>query len=235
MSIHLTKHGTGPSLVFLHGWGFDHTIWESLIPSMSQSYTVYCIDIPGFDTWHEFKARVLNTLPQQFACVGWSMGGLLATRLALEHPERVTHLINITSSPCFVAEDTWPGIAPARLDDFYQNIEHAPHATRDAFIALQLPKNSTYVPRGLKQQDALKQGLTILKQWDFREKLHALTLPTTYIFGRLDSIVPAKTMAVMQTTYPHFDYHLFRKAAHAPFLSHKDEFLAILTSCMEST
>jgi pimeloyl-[acyl-carrier protein] methyl ester esterase len=238
-AIYLTQHGEGPPLVLLHGWGFDHTIWSTILPKLTRSHTVYCVDLPGFGKtpgmlWDDFKANLFTQLPNTITCVGWSMGGLIATRLALEHPERVSRLINITSSPCFVADATWPGIQAAHLNAFYKNLEHAPRATCDAFIALQLPQN---IPKPHIQNlpTGLKAGLDILKHWDFRDKLHHIKPPISYLFGRLDAIVPAKTMAIMQTTYPSFSYHLFRKAAHAPFLSHPDEFLSVLTQDLELT
>ena len=64
--------------------------------------------------------------------------------------------------------------------------------------------------------------------WDLREQLSNLTVPTHYLFGRLDSIVPAKTMTAMQTMYPEFAYYLFPRAAHVPFLSHPKIFLDYL-------
>ena len=237
-TINLTQSGHGPPLLLLHGWGFDHTIWSPILPKLTLCYTVYCVDLPGFGKtpempWNNFKSNLLKQLPNTITCVGWSMGGLMATRLALEHPERVSHLINITSSPCFVAGATWPGIQVTHLDAFYEDLEHAPQATCDAFIALQLPKNIPK-PNIKTLPTGLKAGLDILKYWDFRDELHHIKPPITYFFARLDAIVPAKTMAVMQKTYPQFNYHLFKKSAHAPFLSHPDEFLAELIPRLES-
>jgi pimeloyl-[acyl-carrier protein] methyl ester esterase len=239
-TINLTQNGNGPPLVLLHGWGFDHTIWSTILPKLTLSHTVYCVDLPGFGAtpempWDNFKTTLFTQLPNKITCVGWSMGGLIATRLALEHPERISRLINITSSPCFVTRPTWPGIQAANLDAFYENLEHAPQATYDAFIALQLPKNTPHRPHTQSLPTGLKAGLDILKYWDFRDNLHYIKPPTTYLFGRLDAIVPVKTMDFMQKTYPKFNYHLFRKTAHAPFLSHPDKFLSVLTPYLEPT
>jgi len=44
----------------------------------------------------------------------------------------------------------------------------------------------------------------------------------------LDAILPAKVMAAMQEMYPQFNYMMMKKARHALFLSHPDEFIELL-------
>src|SRR3990167_6159175 len=102
---------TKPSLVFLHGWGFDHHIWHPLVDKMSHhDYPgdYYLVDLPGFGQspmmdWDAFKTALMTQCPGQWILIGWSLGGLLATRLALEIPQRVTRLINVASIPRFTA------------------------------------------------------------------------------------------------------------------------------------
>ena len=105
--LNITVHGRGKALVLLHGWGFDSQIWHSIQPELSNRYQLYLVDLPGFGLspsvdWENFKSILLKQLPAHFAIAGWSMGGLFATRLAIEAPCRVSHLLNIASSPCFI-------------------------------------------------------------------------------------------------------------------------------------
>ncbi|MDF1683384.1 MAG: alpha/beta fold hydrolase [Legionellaceae bacterium] len=234
--LHITQsgQGTGTPLLLLHGWGFDSQIWSSLLPELERHYLIYLVDLPGFGktsclSWPDFSKQLLDYLPPAFNIAGWSMGGLIATRLTIENPERITRLINIASSPCFVnnPDTAWPGIQAQNLQLFYTNLLSTPEKTHQDFINLQLGSRTQTNPITHAQitSDGLKQGLDILMHWDLREQLKHLTVPTHYLFGRLDSIVPAKTMAAMQTLYPKFEYYLFPRAAHAPFLSHPEIFL----------
>ena len=75
---------------------------------------------------------------------------------------------------------------------------------------------------------ALQNGLEILAKWDLREALMGYKKPASFLFGRLDTITPAKTMAVMESNFPLFNYIMFPKAAHMPFLSHQIQFIEIL-------
>lgn len=232
--IHLEQYGKGLPLVLFHGWGFDSQIWLPLIPQLEQIYQVILVDLPGFGLtsmmgWEIFKEKLLVELPDQFALAGWSMGGLYASRLAIEEPERIIRLINITSSPRFITDDSWPGVTKEVFTNFYNNLSSDLNATLEEFIALQLKKSNVPFTLGKPPSaEGLKSGLYILDHWDLREALTHVTLPVCFMFGRLDPITPVKTMTAMQLNYPDFNYVLFKKAAHMPFLSHTEAFITEL-------
>ena len=72
-----------------------------------------------------------------------------------------------------------------------------------------------------------------MQQWDLRQDLYSINVPTSYIFGRLDTIVPHRVRTVMQNQYPNFEYYLLNQAAHMPFLSHPEELLTVLPLAQE--
>jgi len=236
MNIHITTHGSsGQPLVFFHGWGFDSLIWDPLLPDLVSNYQLYLVDLPGFGLtppmdWQSFKILLLNQLPDSFALLGWSMGGMWATRLAIEAPQRVSHLLNIASSPRFLKDIDWPGVDECVLATFYHNLTKSPAQTVAQFTALQL--RGVIVP-ALKNMQlpslaGLRAGLDVLACWDLRQQLNDINKPVCYMFGRLDSIIPRAVMPVMEKKYPHFDYVLYPHAAHIPFLSHSRQFMASL-------
>ncbi|WP_237757983.1 alpha/beta fold hydrolase [Legionella oakridgensis] len=231
--------GQGLPLVLFHGWGFDYTIWSSLLPELMIHHQVYLVDLPGFGLtplmdWNDFKALLLKQLPAHFAVAGWSLGGLFATRLAIEESSRITHLLNIASSPYFVKEDQWPGVEGKILTAFYRMLERDPQKSLTQFIALQLQGQTAgdLVPKH-SSLPGLRTGLDILIDWDLRQALHQLGIPVGYLFGRLDAIIPFKTLMVMKDRYPEFNYYLFSKSAHVPFLSEQENFLATLEDFLQ--
>lgn len=238
MNVHLTSHGQGQALVFFHGWGFDSHVWLSLIPALKSSYQLILVDLPGFGLsdsmdWPVFKRELLRQLPAVFALVGWSLGGLYAMRLAIEAPKRVSALINVASSPRFIGDDVWPGVSRQIFTDFHANLTSDPQKTLRDFVRLQAKRNvDDFVFGDTPSQSALSSGLHILDSWDLRDTLKDLKVPTSFFFGRLDPITPVKTMRVMQEQFPYFNYVLFNKAAHMPFISHPDEFIDALTGCV---
>ncbi|MDX1838307.1 pimelyl-ACP methyl ester esterase [Legionella taurinensis] len=234
MTLNIQIRGKGPALVLLHGWGFDHRVFEPLATELLAHFTVYLVDLPGFGRsplmeWTAFKDHLLNALPREFAVSGWSMGGLYAMRLAIEEPLRVTRLMVTASSPHFIRKGQWPGIEKQVFDGFLSNLARDPEQTMRAFIQLQSRHHSVTpsIPDKVSME-ALQQGLTILNEWDFREALLHYQNPACFAFGRLDAITPRLTLEVMAEKYPDFHYRLFQKAAHMPFLSHQDDYLQLL-------
>lgn len=228
--INIQKTGRGQPLVLFHGWGFDHRIWHSLVLALREQYSLYCVDLPGFGKsplmdWHTFKCHLLTVLPQRFAVLGWSMGGLFATRLALEESQCISHLMNVASSPCFVKTKAWPGIEKSTLAHFYQQLQANPQDTMQSFLALQFGKKTLPSLNLSPSIEALSAGLTVLNEWDLRGALSTLSIPVCYMFGRLDSIVPSRVMTVMQKKYPQFEYALVKKASHVPFITQEILFI----------
>lgn len=234
---HMNIQGTGTPIVLFHGWGFDSQIWCSLLPFLINRYQLYLVDLPGFGLtpqmeWDVFKSLLLKKLPLKFAVIGWSMGGLFATRLAFEEPRRISHLVNIASSPYFIRDTHWPGVEPKVFQGFYQSLASNREQTLQDFIALQL--QGQHVELGqIPSLDGLQSGLDLLMNWDLRQHLLELEMPACYMFGRLDAIVPRTTLGRMQALYPQFKYMQFFKAAHAPFLSHPNEFVTVLESFLQ--
>lgn len=239
MNLHITRVGQGHPLVLFHGWGFDSTIWSSIVPCLINQYQVILVDLPGFGlspimSWDDFKANLVAKLPSCFSLAGWSLGGLYAMRFACEEPQKIQTLLNIASSPYFLSNDLWPGVARAVFCTFYQNLLLSPAKTINDFVKWQLNHADVPIENGvLPSEKGLKSGLDILNTWDLREALKQFNRPSCFMFGRLDPITSVKTMHAMKKLYPQFRYVLFNKAAHIPFLSHREEFLKELKAFVQ--
>ncbi|PUB50825.1 putative pimeloyl-BioC--CoA transferase BioH [Enterobacter sp. OLF] len=190
-------------------------------------------------TLEEMAQEVLNAAPQHAIWLGWSLGGLVASQIALSWPERVNALVTVASSPCFSAQETWPGIKPDVLAGFQQQLSDDFQRTVERFLALQTMGTETarQDARALKQVvlslpmpdvEVLNGGLEILKTVDLREPLAALTMPHLRIYGYLDGLVPRKVVPLLDSLWPDSESQVIAKAAHAPFISHPTEFCSAL-------
>ena len=144
----------------------------------------------------QMAQQLLPQLPARAVLLGWSLGGLVASQLALSQPDRVAALISVASSPCFTARDEWPGIQPETLATFQQQLSSDFQRTVERFLALQTmgTENARQDARQLKEvcvaADAVGsgtgRGLNILRHDDLRSALDGLTLPFLRIYGALD-------------------------------------------------
>ncbi|MEL4868873.1 pimeloyl-ACP methyl ester esterase BioH [Pantoea agglomerans] len=240
--------GTGNChLVLLHGWGLNAEVWNCINEELASHFTLHLVDLPGFGrsrgfgpmSLDEMAQQVLASAPQNAIWLGWSLGGLVASQIALSRPERVSALVTVASSPCFSAQDAWPGIKPEVLAGFQQQLSEDFQRTVERFLALQTMGTETarQDARALKQTvlslpmpdvAVLNGGLEILKTVDLREPLSALTMPHLRIYGYLDGLVPRKVAPLLDSLWPESESQIIAKAAHAPFISHPAEFCAAL-------
>lgn len=236
-------------LVLLHGWGLNAEVWHCISEELSSHFTLHLVDLPGFGrsqgfgamTLGEMAERVLDQAPEKAIWLGWSLGGLVASQVALTHPERVLALVTVASSPCFSARDAWPGIKPDVLAGFQQQLSEDFQRTVERFLALQTMGTETarQDARALKKTvlalpmppvTVLNGGLEILKTVDLRESMTSLTVPFLRLYGYLDGLVPRKVVPLLDALWPESESLIFAKAAHAPFISHPDAFCQALVA-----
>jgi pyruvate dehydrogenase E2 component (dihydrolipoamide acetyltransferase) len=105
-AIYSSENGNGPqTIVFVHGFGADHHVWDALATPMAQETRTIACDLPGHGMSlnvpgagsAKFAARaILADLSRRGAekvhVVGHSMGGAVATLMALTEPQRVASL-----------------------------------------------------------------------------------------------------------------------------------------------
>ncbi|WP_017788653.1 pimeloyl-ACP methyl ester esterase BioH [Aeromonas dhakensis] len=249
MSVSVERFGQGPDLVLLHGWGMNGAVWHGIVSALAARYRVHLVDLPGFGNsplageaeyslpW--LAEQVAAILPEQCHLLGWSLGGLVASQLALNHPERLHSLITVASSPCFMARDQWPGIAPKVLTGFNQMLAGDFKQTIERFLAIQAMGSEHarddirqlrhwLAERPAPQLAALEAGLGLLADVDLRDELVQLNLPWLRVYGRLDSLVPKASIPLLDERYPASRSVVLEKASHAPFISHPQQFIEII-------
>ncbi|MPY25387.1 pimeloyl-ACP methyl ester esterase BioH [Shewanella sp. YLB-07] len=252
--LHIESIGpvSAPQIVMLHGWGMNSAVFTPLHLSLSE-YRVHYVDLPGFGhssaiegDIYDWLEALITHLPDKAIWVGWSLGGLLATLAALNYPGRVRGLVTIASSPCFMArkEEKWPGIPPQVLTEFGESLYKDLGKTIERFLAIQAIGSATakedikqlknlVLSRPLPDSRALVQGLKMLECVDLRPKLDQINQPWLRIWGRLDGLVPRRVPPLMPVNDTLYQDLILPKASHAPFFSHKDEFLVGFVTWIE--
>lgn len=240
--------GTGPDLVLLHGWGMSSRVWMPLVNELKHRFRFTLIDLPGFGKSPLFPnaykleylcQKIFQIAPVNASYLGWSLGGLIATAMALNHASHVTKLINIGSSPKFVKTADWPGMAISVLDNFAQSLTKDYKDTLTQFLLLQFMgcENPRLLLKNLRdnlrdhpepQPDALRRALDLLATADLRSKLANIKCPNLYILGRLDALVPVSVGEQLASIAPQASIEIIKGASHAPFLSHPEEFITIM-------
>ena len=239
--------------VFVHGWGMNHAVWEPVVAALPDWIEAVCVDLPGHgnraDVSFECLDELVNLLHEQVdgpaMWVGWSLGGLAVTQLAVDYPEQVKAVLLVSNSPRFVAAADWSCGMPASVfDGFAEELEKDYAGTIKRFLSLQVKgsESGRRILKTLRKQilqlppaniSALRAGLSLLKHSDLRARLKQLGMPVSWVLGGQDGLVKASLVQQLHGLLPSADIRLIEKAAHAPFLSHPEEFNRQLVSLAE--
>lgn len=250
--LHVDSIGAGPNVVLLHGWGMHSGYWQGLVDELKKSYRLHCIDLPGHgnseycgeNSIDDFVARVGFTLDsitdKSYSLVGWSMGGLIAQRLTLDHTDKVKRLMLIASSACFMQRAGWPNaMAETVLNRFADDLLEDYKSTLNRFLALQVRGSeqqqqslrelkAQLFSRGEPDRQALKTGLSLLQQVDLRMSLSSIDTPVMLLGGERDTLVPSAALSNMAVLLPQATIQIIKGAGHAPLLSHPNAIVSVM-------
>lgn len=250
MTLHVERRGRGPDLALLHGWGLHSGVWDEALPRMAARFRVHAIDLPGHGHSGRSAATTLDDatdaialeIPEGAAVCGWSLGGLVAQRLARRHPERARQLVLVATTPCFVARDDWPhGMQPQVLAAFAEGLHHNRAATLASFVRLNALHGAhgrdairaftaRLVERGTPSEEALAASLEWLRASDLREETAALHVSTLVVHGTRDALAPVEAAHWLATHIHGATLLELSDAAHIPFFTHREAFLDALES-----
>jgi abhydrolase domain-containing protein 6 len=196
-------------LVLVHGLGARATDWTPLIPVLAaHGYHVYALDLLGYgnspkprdgDASLAVEERITAGFLQALHLdkpdvAGWSMGGWVAMKLALDYPERVRRLLLYDSAGLYFVIDfphtLFTPVDPAGFDALMDRIEpDHPRMKMPAFVIpgmlRRFEKNRAIVDSSFH---SMLTGREIL---DFR--VHALKMPVLIVWGTEDKLTPLAT------------------------------------------
>lgn len=240
----------GDPMAFLHGWGLNRQVWADLSPALSAVCRPLLLDLPGHGRSNagpplgglqEWAEAVLASVPAHSIWLGWSLGGMVALQAAVSQPAAVRGLILVAANARFSQSKEWPcAVATPVLEGFASDLERDYQGTLNRFLALQARGDERardtvrrlrrqLAEGGMPQPEALRGGLSILREADLVTNLPQVTCPVLLIGGAYDNLVPVAALERMAAALPAAELCIIKGAAHAPFISHPEEFIAVAT------
>lgn len=189
-------------IVLLHGWGCDSRIWQPLIPCLSQWADVITIDLVYSDiTADALCASIAQLLPEKSIVCGWSLGGMLAARIAAQYPEKVCGLLALSANAAFVAQAEWSeAMAPEVFEQFFTLVKSRfaqglkrfllleTHGDKQAKTQLQWLRSLFEYTKSDNKN--LVAGLNLLSSINNVSIVPQVCCPASYLFGENDALVP---------------------------------------------
>jgi pimeloyl-ACP methyl ester carboxylesterase len=239
--------GYGPPVVLLHGYPFDHAMWEEQAFALaSGGCRVICYDRRGFgrssrpvdgynfNRFADDLKALLETLDlHDVTLVGFSMGAGEAVRYMSRHlGQRVTRLalVSATTPAMFKSKDNPDGADEAKFNDISTRIRADRFAYTEQFVQLLL--------EGAEVGEAKREWLKSLAEpasriamlacvrafaeTDFTgDMAAAINLPSLVIHGGNDRIAPfAVNGRRTAELLPGSSFRPYEGAPHGLFLTH---------------
>jgi pimeloyl-[acyl-carrier protein] methyl ester esterase len=253
MTLRVDTVGTGPDLVMLHGWSLHCGVFDGIADALAEQFTVHFIDLPGHghnaaielpDHMDAVAGMLLEAAPESAHWLGWSIGGMAAMAAAVSAPERITKLVTVAATPRFVSDgsDDWSHAIPVTtLDDMAADLASDYRKTVKDFLSLQVlgDDHARSLLRDLRERlyahgepssASLANGLRLLHDTDLRDAVKGLQPPWLSIMGQRDRLASPRIGEWIASNVTSARNVTIPRAAHAPFISHREEFLDAVTN-----
>jgi pimeloyl-ACP methyl ester carboxylesterase len=196
LSLYYEEHGSGEPLVLLHGGIGSGEMFVAIIPDLAAGRRVITVDLQGHghtadidrpfspeDMADDVAALVSHLGLAQTDVMGYSLGGAVALRIAIQHPELVRRLV-LVSIPCR-RDGNHPEVITAMdqmTPEIAEMMKQSPPYTLYSSIA---PRPEDWPVLIAKTSDLLKVD------YDWTAETAQLTAPTMFVFADADSVRPA--------------------------------------------
>jgi pimeloyl-ACP methyl ester carboxylesterase len=264
----------GPPLVLLHGLGRRWQVFLSLIPSLILRWHIFAPDLRGHGKssrvargYHgpQYSEDIARFLRDQISApavlFGHSLGGMLAMRVACDHPELVRALIlgdNIIvarrlHNPMYTA--LFSGLRDlarkgGSVEEIAQGIGKiaipvpGSDDPTESILINNLPGNDeAYLlswARCVQQADPDTYEMTLdgssIEGWDGEAMLRGITCPTLLLQGtpELGGLMSDADVTLATSLLKHHTHVKFRNLGHALFIQQPEPVLRAVTNFLES-
>lgn len=236
--------GDGPSVVFLHGFLFDQSMFDPQVEALAPTYRCIRFDARAFGQtqWdgkpfslHDTAADAIGLLDhlgiQQATFVGMSQGGYALVRIATKYPDRVTAAVFLSTyngidtadvkEIYYSMRNTWASKGPDLLIETYRNLFLGQDERGLELYKVWEPKwravsgeAFTAASNNLTERDEIT---------DEQIKQH-ITMPTIVIHGEKDQGMPIALAQQLYEVLPNAKRMVpVEGAPHAANLTNPDE------------
>ncbi len=195
LNLYYEIHGSGAPLLLLHG-GFGLTgMFGEVLSQLAAGRQVIAVDLQGhgrtadidrplhFELMAEDIAALIRHLHlRQVDIMGYSLGGAVALRTTIQHPEVVRKLVVVST----------PHRRAAWYPDMIAAMEQMSAAA--ASFLLETPMYHAYAAVAPDPEHFAvlvdKMGGLLRRDYDWSGEVATLTVPTMLVFGDADSLPP---------------------------------------------
>jgi pimeloyl-ACP methyl ester carboxylesterase len=240
---HVFKKGEGHPLLWLHGAN-GNPKWNSFLESLSQNYTVYAPEHPGFgrssrpvwfkdfeDMVYHYRAFLDYFEIEKAMVIGQSLGGWIAAELAVSQTHRVEKLI-LTAAAGLWKEGY------SKVDTFVLSDQKIMEKLvfDKALAARMLDQLQSEEVQQLSMKNRLAYARLAFDKFfnpKFERILSFINIPTMVIWGEKDEIISPNYAQLYAQYIPETRLRIIPECGHLPYLEKEAEYLSMIHEFLE--
>jgi pimeloyl-ACP methyl ester carboxylesterase len=256
--------GLAEPVVLVHGLGGQWQNWLENIPRLAQERRVLALDLPGHGLTPKPAdgeisipgyGRCVDAFCEQLglgkvALVGNSMGGFVAAEVAIQFPERVSRLVLVSAAGISSADALhMPILTIGRLAfAIATNTAARDRAlasrpiTRHASLAL-VARHPRLLKPDLAYEGLFKgagkpgfnDALRACLDYDFRDRLPDVKVPTLIVWGEKDAIIPVRDANEFERLISDSRKVVMKDTGHIPMAERPQAFNDVLVGFLAET
>jgi pimeloyl-ACP methyl ester carboxylesterase len=226
--------GSGPNILFVHGWGHSKKAWVRSTQEISKHFTVTILDLPGHgesqtlsqpqgiqwftDIVSEFlaKAQMENTI-----YVGHSLGGRIGIILASQYPKLFSQLVLV--NPGGVEEKSKKVLRKIWIyKTIIKPLKKIPLLS-GAIIKMRSGSNDYN-----QATQTMRTTLIKIVNQDLQNFAKSIKTPTTIIWGERDAQLPFWHAKRLKYLIKNSKLRIVWGADHSPHITKSSDFTATL-------
>ena len=243
----INVHGDGdgkPTMVLLHGFGCDQSMWRLLVPAFRERFRIVLFDLVGsgnsdlsaydkakYSTLHGYADDLLDVIehsaPGPVVFVGHSVSAMIGLLASNRAPHRFAAQIMVGPSACYIDDASYRGgFSREDIDDLL-----------DTMAGNYLGWSSTMAPAIMGAPDAPELGVELTNSFcrtnpeiaehfarvtflsDHREDLARSTVPTLILQCSDDIIAPREVGDFIHRAIAGSTLEIIENTGHCPHLS----------------
>ncbi len=259
-------NGSKPTILFLHGFSDRKENFYFASKNLCKNFDIIVPDLPGFgnstsdprliyslDNYENWLGEFIeqNNM-SRFHLVGSSLGGAIATRVAIKFPEKLRTLSLINPAGFYLSEkesiydEALNGInlfraeTPEEYDKFRDRIFHnppnLPNFVKEFMISSAIKNKDWYgkIFNELANIKLVKDGAKSIEELSLNAVCKKVQVPTTIFWGRHDTLFPYETVDFLKKQIKGAKVVIFKDLGHCPHLENPRRFAKKLHDCLSA-
>lgn len=234
ISVAWREVGCGRPVVLVHGLGDDHRAWRKVLPDLVIDHRVILYDLRGHGesdlgmangTLAQLGADLVELMDavglERALIAGFSLGGTIAMRVAVDHPDRVEGLALVaTSSRVNAGAAQWFRERAVAVESGDPSLrDRLDRDTADVYRSdpielvegLVIRREATADPRGYANACRAMAGL---HEVPLDDELGSIVAPTVIVSGSDDLHCPPRAGEIIARRVAHSDLRILAGAGH---------------------